>query len=255
MKIEHILQTAQVEYWDDDDDSVVDDNFPPDLPVEDGSQHDQLDSEQRVIVWWVVMFTVLLQTLPIRATQWLLKFLLCLLTVLGKFSSKIRDIAHAFPGTQRSQFFNKVIPAPTIASMVVYQTCHSVYQFEDCIRKGGPDLFPLPCSNCLKFNITTQLLREVRTNRHSQKLYPYCIYPTCSLIEHLKSILSRPGMLEMCEHWRNSFIIYPSDIQDSFDGKVWIDFQCPKGEPFLANKGSIGLMLNIDWFKHRQYTQ
>ena len=47
-------------------------------------------------------------------------------------------------------------------------------------------------------------------------------------------------MLEMCEHWRNSFIIDPSDIQDSFDGKVWIDFQCPKGEPFLANKGSIG---------------
>ena len=167
------------------------------------------------------MFTVLLQTLHsllIRATQWLLKFLLCLLTVFGKFSSKIRDIAHAFPGTiaQRSQFFNKVLPAPTIASMVVCQTCHSIYQFEDCIRKRGPDLFPLPCSNCLKLNITTHLLREVRTNRHSKKLYPYCIYryPTCSLIEHLKSILSRPGMLEMCEHWRNSFIIDPSDIQD-----------------------------------------
>ena len=62
MKIEHIfgsIQPAEVEYWDDDD-SVVDDNFPPDLPVEDGSQQDQLDSEQRVIVWWVVMFTVLL---------------------------------------------------------------------------------------------------------------------------------------------------------------------------------------------------
>ena len=38
---------------------------------------------------------------------------------------------------------------------------------------------------------------------------------------------------------------------------MWIDFQCPKGEHFLENKGSIGLMLNIDWFqpfKHRQYS-
>ena len=139
---------------------------------------------------------------------------------------------------------------------MVCQTCHSLYQYNDCIQKRGSDIIPLPCCNCLKFNITSPL-REVRINRRSRKLYPYCIYPTCSLVEHLKSILSRPGMLEMCEKWRKSFVVHPSEMKDSFDGKIWIDFQCPRGEFFLANKGSIGVILNIDWFqpfKHRQYS-
>ena len=130
------------------------------------------------------MFIVLLQTLHsllIRATQWLLKFLLCLLTVLGKFSSKIRDtgIAHAFPGTiaQGSQFFNKILPAPTIASMVVCQTCHSVYQFEDCIRKRGPDLFPLPCSSILQ-HIYLEKLGQTDTQRNYTPIAYTAYLPT-----------------------------------------------------------------------------
>ena len=99
------------------------------------SQSDQLDSEERAIVWWVVMFTALLQilhSLPIRAIQWILKFLLCLITILGKFSSKISRVAHAFPGTisQRSQYLKEVLPVPTVANMVVCRSCHSIFPFE-----------------------------------------------------------------------------------------------------------------------------
>ena len=226
------------------------------------SQSDQLDSEERVIVWWVVMFTALLQTLhslPIRAIQWILKFLLCLITIFGKFSPKISRVAHAFPGiiSQRSQYLKEVLPVPTIANMVVCRSCHSIFPFEECVENRGSDLLPRLCCNCLRSNVRTSLLREVVTTQHSRKLYPFCVYPIYSLIENLKSILSRPSVLEMCEEWRKLFVVDPSKLNDSFDGKVWIDFQCPGGQSFLANKGSIGLMLNIDWFqpfKHRQYS-
>ena len=66
------------------------------------SPDEQLDLEQCAVVWWLVMFTTLFQTLhslPQRAVQWLLKFLSCLLKVLGHFSPKILSISQAFPGT------------------------------------------------------------------------------------------------------------------------------------------------------------
>ena len=243
---------------------MIDQDFPPELPTDETmshSQSDRLDPEQHAIVWWVVMFTALFQTLhslPIRAIQWLLKFLLCLITILGRFSPLTERIAHAFPGTlsQRSQYFKNVLPVPTITNMVVCRRCHSIFSFEDCIENTRSDIRPRLCCTCLKSKVHTPLLREVVTNQQSRKLYPFRVYPTCSLLENLKSILCRPGVLEMCEEWRKSFVFDPSTLKDSFDGKIWIDFQFPGGESFLANPGSICLMLNIDWFqpfKHRQY--
>ena len=49
----------------------------------------------------------------------------------------------------------------------------------------------------------------------------------------------------------------PSHLRDIFDGKILSDFGIINGEPFLASSGSIGIILNIDWFqlfKHRQYS-
>ena len=102
----YLLQTEPVEYWDDDD-SIIDEDFPPDAPMltEETlchSQSGQLYVDQHAIVWWVVVFTSLFQTLHsllVRAVQWLLNFLLCLIAVLGKFSPKIFNIVQVFPGT------------------------------------------------------------------------------------------------------------------------------------------------------------
>lgn len=258
------FQTALTEYWDDDG-SVIDEDFPPELPSEEAmchSQTDQLDPEQRAIIWWVVMFTSLFQTLhslPARAIQWLLRFLFCLTTIFGKYSPKISRIAHALPATisQRSQYFKHISPVPTIVNMVVCRHCHSVFRFEECVENRRSVLTPKLCCYCLKSKIRAPLLREVVTNQQSRKLYPFRVYPTCSLFESLKSVLQRPGILEMCEEWRASFLADPGILRDSFDGKIWMDFQCPEGKAFLLNKGSICLMLNIDWFKpfkHRNYS-
>lgn len=42
-----------------------------------------------------------------------------------------------------------------------------------------------------------------------------------------------------------------------FDGQIWKDFLVYQNTPFLADRHSIGLMMNIDWFqqfKHRSYS-
>ena len=88
--------TEETEYWDEEDNDL-DADFPPESPSpSDESEDIQFDVEQRVITWWVVVFTCTLQTLhslPSRAAQWLLQFLYCLLTILGRYSPKIGDIA------------------------------------------------------------------------------------------------------------------------------------------------------------------
>ena len=171
---------------------------------------------------------------------------------MGMFSPKINHVADAFPGTisRRSQYLQNV-PVPSIISMVVCQS------FEACVERRGLHLLPQPCINCLQSHIRSPLFREVVTTKGARKLYPLCAYPTCSLIKALTSILSRPGIFELCEEWRTSFEADPFTVKDMFSGKVWTDFLCHEGESFLASKRSIGVMLNIDWFqtfKHRQYS-
>ena len=134
----------------------MDADFPPEPPSpSDESEDIQFDVEQRVITWWVVVFTCTLQTLhslPSRAAQWLLQFLYCLLTILGRYSPKIGDIARGFPKTLylRTQFLKDhmymLVPKPH--HMVVCQACHSLYSFEDCIEKRGSRIFVRLCCEC-----------------------------------------------------------------------------------------------------------
>ena len=208
------------------------------------------------------MFTTLFQTLhslPQRAVQWLLKFLSCLLKVLGHFSPKIVSISQAFPGTifLRSKYLKDVIIVPNVTRMVFCQSCHSLFSFNNCLVKTGSKLIIQSCSNCLEGGNTVQLLKRVVTIRGSEKCYPFKVYPVCSFTDYLKAILSRPGVIELCEKWRETFVCDPSHLRDIFDGKILSDFGIINGEPFLASSGSIGVILNIDWFqpfKHRQYS-
>ena len=64
------------------------------------------------------------------------------------------------------------------------------------------------------------------------KLKPYKIYSYNSLKASVQRLLSRPGFLQKCEHWRNRSAA--SDIlTDIYDGRVWNDFMMIDREPFL----------------------
>ena len=138
--------------------------------------------------------------------------------------------------------------------MVVCRCCHSIFPFKDCIERKRSILIPRLYFNCLKSNVRMPLLREVITNQQKRKLYPFCVYPTCSLIANECSLIFA---LDKCEEWRTFFALDTAKLKDSFDGNIWMNFQSPQGKHFLVNEGGICLMLNIDWFqpfKHRQYS-
>ena len=218
----------EAEYWNESDNELEEDIQEHTSPVEDeqpillDSQTQGLDSEQEAIVWWLVMFTCMFQCLhsmSTRAIEWLLKLFSALLSVLGRYSNSIADIARAFPSSlyRRADYIKDKVPIPPIALKVVCRTCHGLNDYSECIEKQGTVTIVQCCNECSRHKKQTPLLRSVVSCKGTTKYYPFLIYPYCSLISTLRCILLRPGFLDLCEEWRNCF---SSDLTmcDVYDG-------------------------------------
>ena len=207
------------------------------------------------------MFTCMFQCLHSMSTQaleWLHKLFSALLSVLGRYSNSIADIARAFPSTlyRRADYIKDKVPIPPIALKVVCHTCHSLNDYSECIEKQGTVTIVQCCNECSRHKKQTPLLRSVVSYKGTTKYYPFLIYPYYSLISTLRCMLLRPGFLDLCEEWRNCL---SSDLTmcDVYDGRLWKEFLLFNGLPFLAAKYSLVFMLNIDWFqlfKHQTYS-
>ena len=136
-------EPQDIEYWKESDDEIEGDiqecaqSEPNAQDIQmDSQQQAGLDSEQAAVVWWVVMFTCTLQSLhslSLRAVKWLLKFLVVLLTFLGRYSDKISEIARAFPCTLflRTKYIREKVSVPPIFQKVACRNCHSLHRYED----------------------------------------------------------------------------------------------------------------------------
>lgn len=220
--------TDEVEHWNEND-AELDIDFPPDTQVGHDTSESQLDTDQKAIVWWMLLFTFVFQTLhslPSRAIVWLLKFISCVLTVLGMYSVKVAQIAQAFPSTlhRRTQYLKRLVSKPTVSNMVVCPSCHALYLYKDCTEKRRDAVLSQSCSACLQSGNSVALLKQVITSQGNKKLYPKRVYPVSSLISSLQAILIRPGLLEVCEQWRQSAREDLGILRDVYDGNMWKDF-------------------------------
>lgn len=96
---------------------------------------------------------------------------------------------------------------------------------------------------------------ENSTGQHN--LYPFKTFCYESLKNLLQQLLNRPGFAQLCERWCSRTITGHNTLHDVYDGKVWTDFQCYRGKPFLSESFTYGLMLNTDWMKpfiHLEYS-
>ena len=138
--------------------------------------------------------------------------------------------------------------------------CHAIYQMEDCIEQRGSQRIPKLCS-AMKFPrhprpsyrgcCKTHLLKHVKTNK-KELFKPIKTYCYKSVVSSLTDILSRPGMLQTCEHWRHR-LVFPDLYSDIYDGSTWKQFE---STGFFSQPHSYGLMLNVDWlepFEHSIY--
>jgi len=85
------------------------------------------------------------------------------------------------------------------------------------------------------------------------KLVPLKCFLFNSIIASLRDIMNRPGMLQLCNQWRQHTI--DNELSDIVDGKLWRNFQFQDGRPFLASRNNIALSLNVDWFNPYVHTQ
>ena len=255
-----------MEHWDENDSDIDEDfphNLPPNILSTQKTSDERLSQDQQAVIWWVVAFSCLFQTLhslSSRAVVWLLKFLGTLLAFFGLYSDKIAGIAFAFPSTlyRRKQYLKERLSVASVFHYVVCPVCHNLSKYEHCLEKRGNQLLVKSCGVCERdARRNVPLLREIVTSSGSTKYYPISVFPSAYLVSSLQSLLSRPGFFEHCKEWHHEFVHNCSPLTDVYCGQVWNDFLSHKGEPFLSVPSNIAFMLNIDWFqpfKHRVYS-
>lgn len=191
-------EPQETECWQESDNEIEDDiqdcvQSEPNAPhIQMDSRHQVLDSEQAAVVWWVVVFTCTLQSLhslSLRTIEWLLKFLVVLLTFLGRYSGKISEIARAVPSTLflRTKYIREKVSILPIFRKVACRYCHSLYKYEDCIEKRGTRMIVKYCAECGTRRRIRNLLLSIVTHNSTTKYYPSLLYPFCSVISTLQS--------------------------------------------------------------------
>ena len=98
------------------------------------------------------------------------------------------------------------------------------------------------------------LLKKSQLVGENVKLIPRKSYPYYSLKRSLASLISRPGFIEQCEHWRERAQNVPTGILgDVYDGRVWKQF-CTEQNKFLQYPGNFLLLMNMDFFQPFTHT-
>ena len=135
-----------------------------------------LSRDEEAVVWWVVAFTCLFQSLhsiSSRAVSWLLKFLGTLFLFFGQYSDEVSRIAKAFPATlhRRSNFLRKKLSLPAVRNYVVCSSCHSLFKFEHCLERRHLQIVIKPCSCCIQDRRKKEvpLLKQIVTSKGNRK--------------------------------------------------------------------------------------
>ena len=77
-----------------------------------------------------------------------------------------------------------------------------------------------------------------------------------SIMQSLQQLLQDPVILKKCDHWKTR---HTSEgvFSDIYDGNISKDILFVNNSPFLLGENTIGLMLNVDWYrpyKHSTYS-
>ena len=212
--------------------------------------------------------------LSVLISKWSLRYLaavtalICIISwlfiILSKFSPFVGHLSSIFPTSLSGLNKYLEVNSNDFRRFVSCPKCHTIYEFEKCfvdVAKTIPKMcsfskFPNHPHRSRRQPCGSQLLTSVVTKDGFRKFYPLKLYCYKPLIESLRTLCSKPGVLKSCEHWRERKIP-EGTLCDVYDGKVWEEFQHVNGSPFLAAPHNLGLMMNIDWFspfKHTPYS-
>lgn len=226
---------------------------PAPLPAQDKKKH-----IIHSLLFWLLYFLLIWQTscqISENGMAWLLKFLSGWFKLLGVTvqSDTLAQISTAFPGTlyMLRQFFQ--FDRDNFEKFVVCSTCHSLYQYNECLktvnnRQVGKKCSGVRHSKGKKVECGADLVYKVQLANGESCFYPIHYYCFNSIISALEKLLGKKGFPEKCEHWRSRDIPV-GKMADVYDGKIWKDFLTYDEKNFLNSFRSYGLMLNFDFFQ------
>ena len=176
----------------------MDSDCEPSAPLLDiTSQNEGLNQEEQAMIWWVVAFTCVFETVhsvSSRAIGWLLQLLGSLLHCLGHYSQQIARIAHAFPCTlhQRSKYLKEKMSLLSVRQYVVCHDCLSLMSTKPVLnekRRGSLSSVKM-CPQCESTRKNAPLLKGVIFSSETKKHYPFLVYPYVSLVSSLHFLLA-----------------------------------------------------------------
>ena len=88
------------------------------------------------------------------------------------------------------------------------------------------------------------LLKGVKTASGKKIFSPLKVF----CYKSVAGFVQQPGMLDIFNQWKNRQV--PNGIMsDVYDGRVWKSFLSVNGEDLLADRYTLGLLINVDWFQ------
>ena len=135
-----MLMSTDAEFWIESDLELDEDltlegaTITPTLPDEPLQESAEYNS---IIRWVVTLFAVFLSRffLTNRAFSWLLTFLFVVLRFLGRYSTKVAELALHFPHTlhQYQLFLSGIVPSTSFEKRAVCVKCDAIYRFEESV--------------------------------------------------------------------------------------------------------------------------
>lgn len=246
------LSIDSPEYWKDCDyDIDADFDLTPPAPITNTPRKDG----HSTAVWWISVFLCVFRTvnvLPDRAIAWLLSFLRKLF--LGQHSKDVRDVALALPTSV--YLLEKYMGTPdvlgNVKKFVVCRNCHALYNYSECFDMSRHTITPKSCAQRHHNSASPcggALIKTVITSTGSIKHYPHRVYCYFDFLFCLKSLLSRKGVVEMCESVRDNRSVCDDLLSDVHTGNLWKSILCYEGEDLLSAPHNYAVLLNVDWFQ------
>lgn len=198
--------------------------------------------------------------IPDNASSLLFKFFRKVILMLSQIlhSVDLQSIHHLMPENLQQARKLKNIHRDDFEKLVMCGKCFTTYDCEDCERGSKCRFikFPRHPQSRMRASCSFSLFKTVKTASGKCIAVPLKEYCYKSIIKSIAELLMQPGKIDLFNHWRKRHI--PTGVlADVYDGAVWKNFLVIDGNNFLADRYSLGLLINVDWFrpyKHIQYS-
>ena len=199
------------------------------------------------------------------------KFIFCIsdsaISILLAFIKKLllfinddtRKLSNIMPNSYASLLKSVVSQSKNdIIQYVVCTKCDSIYDYQSCssVQFGIKESknskfvsFPNHPQMSRRKPCGVPVMKEVKCSSKVE-IVPHKVYPYHPIKVAITCLVSTPGFLDRCDHWRKRSETIPhGTLANVYDGAIWKEFNSTRYNNFLQYPDSLLLSLNFNIFQ------